>query len=62
METLINTVREILGTPDFYVRLGTSTNYSWDYGAMLEYSICGIILCVVIVSVFKFIRALMKQR
>lgn len=60
METLINTVREILGTPEFYVKLGTSTNYSWDYGAMLEYSICGIILCVTIVSAFKFLRALMK--
>lgn len=60
MDTLINTVREILGTPEFYVRLGSQSNYSWDYGAMLEYSICGIILCVTIVSAFKFLRALMK--
>lgn len=60
METLINTVRDILGTPNFYRQLGSSSSYTWDYGAMLEYSICGIILCVTIVSVFKFIRALMK--
>lgn len=60
MSTLIETLREILGTPEFYVRLGSSTNYTWDYGAMLEYSACVIIICIVIVSVFKFLRGWSK--
>lgn len=58
LENLIEALREILGTPEFYVRLANQTNYSWDYGAMLEYMMAGIILCVVIASVFKFLRKL----
>lgn len=56
MDTLIEYVREILGTPDFYLE-GTN-NYSgqWDYGAMLEYAICGILLCTTVICVFKLIR------
>lgn len=56
MDTLIEYVREILGTPDFYIEGTNSYSGSWDYGAMLEYAICGIILCVTIISVFKLIR------
>lgn len=59
METLINQLREILGTPDFYRNLSGS-NYTWDYGAMIEYGVCAIILCVTIASAFKFLRALVK--
>lgn len=59
MQTLIETLRDILGTPDFYIE---SSGYSstWDYGAMLEYMGAVIILCVVIASVFKFLRCLVK--
>lgn len=59
MQDLLTVIRDIIGTPDFYIDNG---NYSstWDYGAMLEYAICGILLCVVVVSVFKFLRALIK--
>lgn len=59
MQTLIETLRDILGTPDFYIETG---NYSstWDYGAMIEYMGAVIILCVVIASVFKFLRCLVK--
>ncbi len=53
MQTIINALREIIGIPEFYVRLGTSTNYSWDYGAMIEYFFAGLILCIVVASVFK---------
>lgn len=56
MENLIDALRDIIGTPDFYVKLGNSTNYTWDYGAMLEYMIAGILVCIVVSSVFKFIR------
>lgn len=57
MQTLIESLREILGTPDFYIENG---NYSstWDYGAMLEYTIAGCLLIVTVISVFKFIRKL----
>lgn len=61
MESLLNQIREILGTPEFYKQLsGYNGSYSWDYGAMIEYAMCGIILCVTIASVFKFLRALIK--
>lgn len=59
MQDLITVIRDILGTPDFYIE-GTNYSSTWDYGAMLEYAICGILLCVVVSSVFKFIRALVK--
>lgn len=60
METLINQLREILGTPEFYTQLSGYNSYTWDYGAMIEYGVCAIILCVTIASAFKFLRALVK--
>ena len=53
--TLIESLREIIGTPDFYIENG---NYSstWDYGAMLEYAFCGILVCIVVISLFKLVR------
>ena len=61
METLINQIREILGTPEFYKQLsGYNGSYSWDYGAMIEYGVCAIILCVTIAIAFKFLRAFVK--
>lgn len=63
MDTLINAIREVLGTPTFWTEFETNNSYSswnWNYGAMLEYMIAGILLCVVVSSVFKFIRCLLK--
>lgn len=57
MQTLIESLREILGTPDFYIENG-NYNFTWDYGAMLEYTIAGCLLIVTVISVFKFIRKL----
>lgn len=59
MYTLIEQLREIIGDPDFYIE-GSNYSSTWDYGAMLEYMIAGIIVCIVISSVFKFIRVLFK--
>lgn len=59
MDSILNALRSVLGTPDFYIDNG-SYNSTWDYGAMLEYMIAGVILCVVISSVFKFVRCLIK--
>lgn len=61
MNTVIDAMREILGVPEFYVQLGTSTNYSWDYGAMLEYAIAGMLLLIVVGSVFKIIRGVFSK-
>lgn len=61
MSSLLEQVRKILGTPEFYRQLsGYNGSYTWDYGAMLEYAMCGIILCVTIASAFKFLRVLIK--
>jgi hypothetical protein len=40
---------------DFYI---TNGNYSgsWDYGAMIEYMVGAMILCIVVSSVFRLIR------
>lgn len=59
MQTLINGLRQILGNPDFYIDNG-NYNSTWDYGAMLEYMIAGVLLIVVVISVFKFLRALLR--
>lgn len=56
MQTVIDALREIIGIPEFYVRLGNATNYSWDYGAMIEYAIAGILVIVVVSSVFKILK------
>lgn len=58
MDTVLDAVRQVLGEPEFYTRLGSSTNYSWDYGLMLEYLISGIILCVCVSWVFRIVSKL----
>lgn len=54
MTTLIESLRQIIGTPDFYIE-GSGYSGSWDYGAMIEYIGCILILIVVIASVFRFV-------
>lgn len=61
MESIINALREILGTPEFYTKLGNQTNYTWDYGAMMEYFFAGLILCIVVCAVFRFIVNAVKR-
>lgn len=56
MNTIIDALREFLGEPDFYKQLTSSTNYTWDYGAMLEYVLAGMLLLIVVGSVFKILR------
>ena len=61
MTTIIDALRDIVGMPDFYVRLGGSTsNYSWDYGAMIDYFCAVLILCIVISSVVRFLMKVIK--
>ena len=61
VDTIINALREIIGTPEFYVSLGNQTNYTWDYGAMMEYFFAALILCLVISGIFRFIFNAVKR-
>lgn len=56
MQTLINALRDILGTPDFYTRLENQQNYTWDYGAMIEYMVGAMLLMIVVSYVFRCIK------
>lgn len=60
MQSIIVSLREILGTADFYI---TGNNYSgtWDYGAMIEYFVGAVVLCVVISSIFRFLGKLVAR-
>jgi hypothetical protein len=62
MQTIIQALRDIIGinSDTFYHVFnnssGSYSNYSWDYGAMLEYAVAGMIVLVVISSLFKMLR------
>lgn len=58
---LISYLRELIGsTSGFWHNFegsGSYNSYNWDYGLLFEYFVAGVIVCVVIVQVFKFLRA-----
>lgn len=60
MQSVLDAIREILGEADFYI---TNGNYSgsWDYGAMIEYFVGAVVLCIVIASVFRFLGKLVAR-
>lgn len=49
METLINSLRTVIGTPSFY------TDGVLNLGAVAEYMIAGLIVLVVVSSVFRIL-------
>lgn len=55
MSTLLENMRTVLGQADFYV------NNEWNYGAMLEYLVGAVVLCIVITSVFRFLGKLVAR-
>lgn len=59
MQSVLDALRQILGTADFYIENGNYSG-SWDYGAMIEYIVASLILMIVISSVFKFLMKLVK--
>ena len=61
MQTILESLREYLGVPDFYRVLDNGRSPTWDYGAMLEYAIGGILLIVVVSSVFKIVRSMFQR-
>lgn len=60
MQTVIDALRDILGTPDFYID-GNNYSSTWDYGAMIEYAIAGILVIVVVSSVFKILKGWLSR-
>lgn len=59
MATLISALRDILGTPSFQIQSGTG--FTWDYGAMLEYLVAGILLLTCVSWVFRLIKWLFSN-
>lgn len=55
MTDILTALRQILGEANFQLVDGT-----WDYGAMIEYFVGALILCIVVSSVFKFLFKLVK--
>lgn len=60
MPTVLDALRQIIGTADFY-ETGSSYSGTWDYGAMIEYMVAAIVLCIVISSVFRFLGKLVSR-
>lgn len=55
MMPLIHELRSVLGSPTFYF------NGELNYEYVIEYLLAGIILCVVISSVFRFLGKLVSR-
>lgn len=60
MQTILESLRKVLGEADFYISSGNYSN-TWDYGLMIEYLVGALILCVVITSVFRFLGKLVAR-
>ena len=61
MTSILEQLRSILGEADFYTQLGASTNYSWNYSAMIEYFVGALILCITISSIFRLLSKLVSR-
>lgn len=60
MNTILEGLRQILGNADFY-ETGSGYSGTWDYGAMIEYFVGAVVLCIVISSVFRFLGKLVSR-
>ena len=49
MESLISSIRSIIGVPSFF------NNGVWDFNLMIEYFVAALILLVVVSSIFKIL-------
>lgn len=56
MNTVLQAIREVLGTPTFYHQMTNSTSYTWDYGLMLEYIVAAAVMLIVISNVFRLLN------
>ncbi len=60
MQSILEALRSILGEADFYITNGSYSG-SWDYGAMIEYFVGALILCIVVSSVFRLLGKLVDR-
>lgn len=60
MNTVIEGLRQILGSADFYIENGSYSG-TWDYGAMIEYFVGAVIICIVVSSIFRFIGKVVSR-
>lgn len=56
MQTVIDALRQILGSAEFYDAAG-----GWNYAAMIEYFVAAVVLCLVVASVFRFLGKLVDR-
>lgn len=56
MKSILESLRDVLGVPELQLPDG-----SWDYGAMIEYFVGAVILCIVVSSVFRFLGKLVSR-
>lgn len=50
LETIINSLREVIGVPNFY------TDNVINYGNVFEYFVACVIVCICISSIFRLIH------
>lgn len=55
MQTLIQSLRQIIGTPDFYIDNG-NYNQTFDYGAFIEYVVASLLVLIVVSWAFRFLK------
>ena len=58
MQTLIQAWQSVVGEADFYRQMGSQQNYTWDYGAMIEYIMVSMLVLGVVSSVFRILGKL----
>lgn len=61
MQTILEALRAVLGEADFY-ETGSGYSGTWDYGAMIEYFVGALILCIVVSSVFRLVALLFRGK
>lgn len=59
MQSIIDTLREVVGTPDFYHVL-SGNNPTWDYALMFEYFFACVLLCIVVSAIFRILVGVFK--
>jgi hypothetical protein len=55
MQTVLQALRQIIGTPDFYIDNG-NYNSTWDYGAMIEYVVAALLVMICVSWIFRFLK------
>lgn len=50
MQSLIDSLRSVIGQPNFY-----NTSGAIDYAAVMEYFVASVLLCIVVASIFKIV-------